>query len=618
MTEERWERLVRKLDRVAAEKPRGYRVRVGLLAGLGYGYLLLVVALLLAGVAAIVMLGLSTVLAVLKFAWPLLVLAFLAVRSLWFRIPPPEGLELTRSDAPELWRVVDEVRGALDAPKVHHLLVDDELNAGVVQVPRLGPVGPQRNYLLVGLPLMQALSQQQFTAVLAHEFGHLSGNHSRFAGYIYRLRRTYAQLLATLEERSSAGVVLFRRFFEWYAPYFSAYSFALARQDEYVADGAAAEVAGQDASAAALVRVNLTARWLGSRYWPEVHGRVEKEAEAPRTAFTTLRERLPLQDAGDLQSAVEVALDEPTGIADTHPGLGDRLKALAVTPDEARRLAAAAPERSAAAALLGDLEAELVAHFDARWLEDVGPAWQERHEEVARDRERYEALSAAGPASLDDRLELVALTYRFAGAPEALPLARDVLAEHPDAPAAEFWSGVTLLETGDGTGLAHLDRAMELDRDATIPACEHAIDFLLAHDREQEAERYLERGREHAARLEAARAERDDVSEEDELIPHGLPEGVTEGIRRTVARERGVKRSYLVRKVVDDLNEEIPLYILALQLERRPKDEPDEIVRRVLSGIQIDGEILVITLGGKYKPLRRKLAAVLHSELAPS
>lgn len=45
--------------------------------------------------------------------------------------------------------------------------------------------GMMKNYLIIGLPLMQSLSTEQLTSVLAHEFGHLSKNHARAANWIY-------------------------------------------------------------------------------------------------------------------------------------------------------------------------------------------------------------------------------------------------------------------------------------------------------------------------------------------------------------------------------------------------------------------------------------------------
>src|SRR4030095_76692 len=120
--------------------------------------------------------------------------------------------------------LVREVETAVQSPHVHHIILTDDFNAAVVQIPRLGVFGWQKNYLLVGLPLMQALSPAQFRAVIAHELGHLSGNHGRFAGWIYRVRLTWVQLLTRLQQEGRHGSFIFERFINWYAPFFNAYS----------------------------------------------------------------------------------------------------------------------------------------------------------------------------------------------------------------------------------------------------------------------------------------------------------------------------------------------------------------------------------------------------------
>mgnify|MGYP000028159323 CR=1 FL=1 len=47
-----------------------------------------------------------------------------------------------------------EARG----PRVHEVLLDGELNAGIVQNPRAGGLLGSRNYLVIGLPCLAALS----------------------------------------------------------------------------------------------------------------------------------------------------------------------------------------------------------------------------------------------------------------------------------------------------------------------------------------------------------------------------------------------------------------------------------------------------------------------------
>jgi hypothetical protein len=82
-------------------------------------------------------------------------------------------LELYRTDAPALFALLETLRSRLKTPRVHHVLLVGAHNAAVVQLPRLGVFGWQRNYLLIGLPLMQSVSPKEFDAVLApyHDVG---------------------------------------------------------------------------------------------------------------------------------------------------------------------------------------------------------------------------------------------------------------------------------------------------------------------------------------------------------------------------------------------------------------------------------------------------------------
>src|SRR5687768_18129818 len=61
----------------------------------------------------------------------------------------------------------------------------------------------------------------------------------------------YTTLFRSQEHRSAFP--MFERFFNWYAPYFEAYSFVLARAQEYEADRCSVLVSGKENSARALI-----------------------------------------------------------------------------------------------------------------------------------------------------------------------------------------------------------------------------------------------------------------------------------------------------------------------------------------------------------------------------
>ena len=62
----------------------------------------------------------------------------------------PRQAHGARSDAPELFALLDRLRARLDTPPLHQVLVTADFNAGITQLPRLGVFGWHRNSLILG------------------------------------------------------------------------------------------------------------------------------------------------------------------------------------------------------------------------------------------------------------------------------------------------------------------------------------------------------------------------------------------------------------------------------------------------------------------------------------
>lgn len=98
-------------------------------------------------------------------------------------------------------------------------------------MPKLGIFG-RKVILLLGLPMMKALSPEQLKAVLAHEIGHISGKHGLFTKWAYQMREAWGRLIESQELAGHKFSFLYKKFVEWYFPYFTAYSFVLMREHE--------------------------------------------------------------------------------------------------------------------------------------------------------------------------------------------------------------------------------------------------------------------------------------------------------------------------------------------------------------------------------------------------
>jgi Zn-dependent protease with chaperone function len=385
-----FERLVERTERAARARPAIYQAKVFGLAALGYVFLAIVV-IVLAGlvVAALLALRRAPVLAI-KFVVVIGAFLLVVVRALWVRLEPPKGWKLGRSDAPDLFNLLHRLRTQLKTPPIHTVLITPEFNAGISQVPRLGLFGWHRNYLVLGLPLMQLLGREQFTAVVAHELGHLSHGHARSSNWIYRLRLTWLRLDAALRQHAPPGSRVITWFYHWYIPYFFAFSFPLARANEFEADEAAARLTSPRTASQALTTVSVVAAFLRERYWPGILKAATNAA--PQAAFAPFSKLGAAAAEGitdaDRENWVAAALNEVTSVSDTHPSLQDRLKALGGTPE------VALPDPGQAAELLlRPALPRLLTGFDQQWREQLA-RWREHQQ---RKQARQEVFAPAPP-----------------------------------------------------------------------------------------------------------------------------------------------------------------------------------------------------------------------------
>lgn len=640
LSREQFDSLVTSLEEVARENPKAYRFRVGLLAALGYAYIFLVLLLVLslvAGVVALIVYSGRANIAVLKIALPLAVFAFLIIRALWVRFEAPEGVPLERENAVPLFQAVDRLRDALKAPAFHRILLTSDFNAAVVQVPRLGIFGWQVNYLLIGLPLMQALSPDQLRSVLAHEFGHLSGAHGRFGGWIYRINKTWQQLMESLEQDNHWGSGVFRAFFNWYAPYFAAYSFALRRSDEYIADRCAADLTGAKTTAEVLSSLPVKAEYVHGKFWPDVYRQVNTHPEPPGAPFTQLTQELQARfgaanltassaapppppviagkdrESDSAQSILQRALAEKTGTTDTHPALSDRLRALG---QEARL-----PEpvtESAAAHFFGHQLPRYAGQLDHLWRQSIERQWQERYQQAQQ--EQQELASLNDRAARGERLEVkeayrrAELTEEFHSAAAALPLYQAVLEIEEGLAPVHFAVGRILLEQEDQAGIEHLERAIRLDEDATLAALEHIHAYWKRQANEAGAKAVFDRYVQQVDKLDAAGEERAQIELKARYLPHGLPEEEVGVLREQIALFEAVAEAYLVRKEVQHFPDK-PLFVLGVTLagewRRFNRDEDAALLQQqLLSTLTFPGETFVVVLSGHNKRLGKVMRGV--------
>ncbi|WP_265945988.1 M48 family metallopeptidase [Dechloromonas sp. A34] len=619
MTDERFEQLVQRLEPLALQSPGRYKQRVLMLALLGNAYLttiLLLIGAVLGGLIASIMvlkaLAIKLIIVVGFFLWMIL-------RALWVKIEPPVGTEISASEAPELFAMIRDLQHALDAPRFHHVLITEEFNAGVVQSPRLGIFGWPRNYLLLGLPLMHALSTEQFKAVLAHEFGHLARGHGRVSNWIYRQRLRWSRLLGILEASESNGSFLFKPFLNWFVPYFNAYSFPLARANEYAADSTAARLVSAPSAAQALTAVNVVGSYLSERYWQDIHRQADDQPQPAFAPYSGLAGGLADQlDEAAVHGWLEQALARPTSLADTHPSLSDRLNALAAQAE-----LALPPPGAAADRLLGRRRESIAASFDRRWQESIAAAWEARYREVQDERQKLAVLEQRRQdgevLSEQERYEHALLTESAGKAPDAALAELETLyAEYPDNLLVCVALGARRLNRDDASGCALLERAMQLDEQAIAKCCELLRDYHWRQGRREEADDWHRRLSERQTLLDAAARERDRVLVNEKFDRHGLDAEQLSALRGQLQAITGLAKVYFVKKRVKHLAH-LPCYVLGYRVTgffrfQRKRYEADAL-QQIRNRVQFPGETLILSVDGENYRFGRKFAWMRGSRI---
>lgn len=606
--------LVSGLENQAQRDPSAYRAKVLLLALGGYGYVLLLLAAALASAAGVVAdLARGSELSKLGALWAVLAVSFalILVRALWVRLTVPEGIELGPEQAPRLFGLLRKLRRSLATDGVDHVLISSGFNAGIVQLPRFGPLGRSRNYLVIGLPLMMCLSRRQFAAVLAHEFGHIAGNHSRFGGWVYRLRQSWVRILQRLHSEEHPLSFAFLWFFRWYAPYFHAHAYVLARQDEYEADAASRGLFGRQGLAEGLIEGRVKARFLRDDYWPKIFAQADSHERPDWMPYARMQSAVRVGfDREAAADWLEDELEAATDYDDTHPSLRDRIVALRAKPRLAEPFA-----RSAADAYLAPLLPELTAKLDEEWWEEIEDEWTHRHATAREARRRIAELQAAGDRlGADERYELAELIQQFAPGDDAQRAYRAVLQQAPHHSEALFALGWLLLDEGDDAGVGLLEEVLRADPNLALRACERIVVFLHDAGRAEHLRVYMRRLRQLQAEERRVHRRLARGRFADGAVAHGLSSRQLGQVTDALLRTGRVREAWLVRKDIPAMPGR-RAYLLLVKPVRGGGG--DDLVEHLIESVPLPGAFMVVPLQRRERFAARRIAHVPDARLLP-
>ena len=589
--------LLEQAEKDLADDPKLYERKLFRYSLLGYGIILTLVVLLVGIVVGSVLLALSSSLFLLlllkkKLVIPLFIMIWVLFRSVFIRWPKPEGVVLTREHFPALFDIIDELRQKLDAPTIHQVLITPEFNAAIIQTPRFLAFGFTHNTLILGFELLVSLSADELKSVLAHELAHLSGNHSKFHGWIYQARESWQNMMYNLDQHNGWTTAPIRKFFNWYSPRFSAYSFALARLNEYEADSVSAELCSNSVASSALLKLPAYSHFIQDKHWDTFNHSVLEVSQPKTLPYAGLIQFMAANkiEYAEAQTAIEHAKKETTNYQDTHPCLTDRLAAL-----KGEGVVFTATNISAATELFKDKISDVAAMLDKQWQQVNAEAWRDEFERAQQEKTKLQSLKSIDLEELskDDLWQRAVLTEKFGLQPDPIELFRVFNQRYPEDQDGQFALGRLSLGRGDESGLALLESAASKNELLEISS-RVAYGYLIDKERQDEAEVWLQKMYSLEQLYRAAGLERQAINTKDYIEPTTVSEDVLEEIITQIKQHKKVKAAWVAQKRVENFVESQVL-IFAIQ-PKRGFYLSDNLAEKVISSLEITSDNVVFVL----------------------
>ena len=252
------------------------------------------------------------------------------VRSLFLRKSEGEpGRPLSRDDAPALWSLAEGVAARVGTQPIEAIYATPTTEIGVMERggiwQKLRGVG--KRILIVGLGSLPGMTQQQFQAILAHEYGHFSNRDTAGGNLAGQVRASLYQMAHGLVASGQA---------RWYNPawlfvngFYRIYlriTLGASRLQEILADRYAAVTYGGANLISGLLHMIRRELTFGAGVDSEIKDAVDQHRKLQNLYTLGLTEGAELPDElADIEAKI---LSRPTSPYDSHPAPRDRIELL--------------------------------------------------------------------------------------------------------------------------------------------------------------------------------------------------------------------------------------------------------------------------------------------------
>lgn len=243
------------------------------------------------------------------------------------RFSLPSGLELTEARFPRLFELLQELGDIYGEPRIDRVVLRDRFVVRIVKTPCNGFAFSTTRTLIIGLPVLLAMSPLDVHVLLARRVGQLAGKRNRLGSWLYFLRDMWDQYVSSCARQSSPLARPVCSFFQSYAPLYRSFSVGAARSSEMDADFYALQAINDRDVARGITCQVLTEAYLCHTYWPEVletAGASGRPESLPHAGMAKVFEHGLSDD--DVKAALERVKKKKKDGRSAIPPLADRLE----------------------------------------------------------------------------------------------------------------------------------------------------------------------------------------------------------------------------------------------------------------------------------------------------
>ena len=460
-------------------------------------------------------------------------------------------LKLDRRKYAAAYRKVNWISRKVHGPKIHAIYISPEFNAAVASAYTFLPF-LRRNVLILGYPLLASMSQRALIGTLAHEIGHLAGNHLSVSLVFYSL--------ASFWESLYLGVfnLITGLWLRTYLPAVHIAALPIYRRHEVEADHFIVDTMGADYAAAALIQLLLaTERYDKLDIQEKLSSEEWKSFDIALFFRDYFQKPLPPEES---EKIIEPALHSMLPINDEHPPFRERLAIAGVSdwhaylvenPDALRKLIGEDPAFS-----------EEVNQFFHRLYDSAA----EDARTIRQEADHYLCEHKPDPeAGLEEINDIISALQTTGKAEQCNAFIESCYAAHPEVPEIACRYGILLASEGAwDEGVAIIEKAVAQSPLLILPANNTLIVHYLRKSDPAKLKEVLELRAGQRERI--SRMEELGVPAENQLTAFRPDAATQKHLIECMKNIAVIERAYCVQRIIEPGNSASVKFIV---LERR-------------------------------------------------